>query len=170
MASYSAIPMRGGSTAGFGGGMFGLLGGVGPAWNDSFNTVMQTANNWYNLQNRVALDQFAVPAQAAQWDAILQEQATKAILGDTKRDVTQWLASTQQHALTDQVMQALGLPGNQTYPQNQPVITPHQQHLQYVQNTPPQQAIGPMTTQQNINQRLGNSVYPNYALGLGGRQ
>lgn len=169
MASYAAIPMRAGSAAGFGGGTFGLLGGVGPAWNDAFNTAMATAQNWYNLQNRVMMDQYQIPAQAAAYDAALQDSATKAILGDTKKDVTQWLATTQQHALTDQVMQALGLPGNQTYPQNQPVITPQQQHLQYVQNTPPQQAVGPMTTQQNINARLGSSVYPNYALGLGGR-
>lgn len=168
MASYSAIPGRTGSAAGFGGGTFGLLGAAGPAWNDSWNTAMQTANNWYNLQNRVALDQYAVPAQAASYDNILQQQAAGAVLNDAKKDVVQWLAQTEQQALSDQVLQALGLPGNTQYPQQQPVATPQQQQLQYVQTQPLNAgAAGPLTTQQALAHRLGTGQFNPAFIGLG---
>lgn len=169
MPSYFAAPARGGSTSGFGGGTFGLLGSVGPAWNDSFNTSMRTADNWYNLQNRVMLDQYGIPAQAAAYDNTLQDQARQATLNDAKKDITQWLAQTEQQALTDQVMQALGIQGNSVYPQNQSVMPPQQQQLQYLQTQPvTPAAMGPLTTQQNINNRLGlyNPAYQ--ALGTGG--
>lgn len=157
MASYSAVPTRAGSASGFGGGMFGLLGAAGPAWNDSWNTAMQTANNWYNLQNRVALDQYSVPMQAATYDNQFQQQAAGATLNDAKKDVIQWLAQTEQQALSDQVLQALGIPGGQYYPQQQTMVTPQQQQLQYAQTQPLGTApAGPLTTQHNINQRIGN--------------
>ena len=156
MATYGMIPAQQGSPFGFGGGMFGLIGGVGPAWNYSFNTAMDTANKWYNLQNRVMLDQYAVPAQAATYDNTLQHQATGAVYNDTKKDIMQWLATTQQNALTDQVMQALGVQGNTTYPATQAIVPPQQQQLQYAQLQPQSNAAyGPLQTQQNIANKLG---------------
>jgi len=160
-------PTRAGSASGFGGGTFGLLGGVGPAWNDAFNTSMDTANKWYNLQNRVMLDQYAVPAQAATYDNTLQQQATQAIQNDVKKDINQWLATTQQQAMTDQVLQALGVQGGQYYPTQQALVNPEQQQLQYAQVNPQTTAAyGPMTMQQNIANRGWNPGA--YALGVGG--
>ena len=166
MATYAMLPMRAGTASGFGGGISGLIGSIGPAWNESFNQTMQTANRWYDLQNRVALDQYAVPAQAATYDNQLQQQAASAVVNDAKKDVVQWLAQTEQQALSDQVLQALGVQGNGQYPQQQVMVTPEQQQLQYAQTQAQSPAAyGPMTTQYNIHQRLGGGIPMGATLG-----
>lgn len=97
-------------------------GNMGQTLLDSNNKGLQYLNNLYNLQNRVLLDQYKVPAFASQYDNAEQANALSASMGSQMRQAYNYdqvmgsltqqyktLASRYGHALARQKMLDMGL-------------------------------------------------------------
>lgn len=106
-------------SSGFGGGTGAAIGNIGANWYDSFLMGLGLENQIYNHQNRVAMDQFALPAEAARLDNAYQNQAAQAIMGNQNRQALNFAQMHENPQLSAQALASLGLtpPTNAGLPQ-----------------------------------------------------
>lgn len=105
---------------GFGGNTATGIGQIGPAWQKSFLDGLRVYDALYDMQNRVEMDKWQLPASAAQQDAAFQKAVGDAIFNNQRAQALDFAQSS--YDVRDQLRrgQEMGFPFNaQQYEEQQ---------------------------------------------------